>query len=167
MEDEFCKDEARVISYFLKLNGVFPSYYLKALCNVLENDENKVKEYVTKNWLNSSTKLINSLTCLKTSVLVTKESPLEACIRRNIAQSLSPSSPLNKAETSYLEEEYCKEEAKIVMYFLKVNGKFPSYYVEALCNVFVQEEEKVKEYVMKNWLDLSTELINTLSCASQ
>ncbi|CAN8276090.1 unnamed protein product [Cochlearia groenlandica] len=165
-EDEYCREEARIIMYFLKLNGKFPSYYVEALCNVLGDDEKKVKEYVTKKWLNHSKKLINSLACIKTNILVVKKSHIEACIARNIAKSISPSPP-NKLERSYsdvVEDEICRDEARIIMYFLRLNGKFPSYYVEALCNVFGDDEKKVKEYVMKQWLNHSKKLINSLSC---
>ncbi|CAH2067174.1 unnamed protein product [Thlaspi arvense] len=167
--DEICRDETRIIMYFLKLNGKFPPYYVRALCNVFGNDVNKLKEYVTKKWLNHSEKLINSLTCIRRNILIVEKSPVEACIRRNIAQSLSPS-PSNKPETSrfkVMEDQFCSEETRVIMYFLKLNGKFPAYYVRALCNVFGNDEKKLKEYVTKKWLNHSENLINSLTCASR
>ncbi|CAH2037792.1 unnamed protein product [Thlaspi arvense] len=96
-----------------------------------------------------------------------KTSHVEACIRRNLAQSLSPS-PSNEPETTHFEvaEEICGDETRIVMYFLKLNGKFPHYYVRALCNIFGDDEKDVKEYVIKKWLIHSENLINSLTCAS-
>ncbi|ESQ27767.1 hypothetical protein EUTSA_v10019436mg, partial [Eutrema salsugineum] len=96
------------------------------------------------------------------------KSPVEACIRRNIAQSLSPS-PSNKPKTSPfdMEDELCRDETRIIMYFLKLNGKFPPYYVKALCNIFGDDEMKVKEYVTTKWLNHSKNLINSLTCASR
>lgn len=53
------------------------------------------------------------------------------------------------------------------MYFLQVNGKFPPYYVEALCNVFGHDEETVKVYVITKCLDQSKKLIDSLACSSK
>ncbi|KAF3518567.1 hypothetical protein DY000_02062221, partial [Brassica cretica] len=92
VSDELCNKETRNILYFLKLNGKFPPYYVKALCNVFGSDGKKMKAYITLKWLNRLKKLLNSLTCVKRTTLVIKnKSPVETCIRRNIAQSLSPS----------------------------------------------------------------------------
>lgn len=95
------------------------------------------------------------------------KSPVEACIRRNVAQSLSPSSNKSKPSPSdIIVDQFCREESRIVMYFLKLNGKFPPYYVNALCKIFVGDDKKVKEYVMQKWLKSSKKLINSLSCTS-
>ncbi|WZZ00307.1 hypothetical protein YC2023_072635 [Brassica napus] len=60
----------------------------------------------------------------------------------------------------------CRDETRIIMFFLKMNGKFPTYYVEALCNIFGGDDKKVKNYVMMKWLDHSEKLINSLTCVS-
>lgn len=167
VSDDVCRDEGRIIMYFLKLNGKFPPYYVKALCKVFGDDEENVKEYVTDKWLNHSEKLLDSLTCIKTNVLIIKKSPVEACIRSNIAQALSPS-PSSKPITSGFDvaDEACRDETRIVMYFLRLKGMFPTYYVRAMCNVFGDDEKKVKEYVTNKWLNHSKKLLDSLSCAS-
>lgn len=172
LEDELCKDETRIVMYFLELNGRFPRYYLKAMCNVFGNDETKVKDYVTAKWLDHSEKLLSSLACITRTTLVIKKSPLETCIRRTIDEYLSRSLS-RKTKVYHLDvvdiigDDYCRDAARDVMYFLKLNGKFPPYYVQALCNVFEDEEKKVKEYVMKKlWLDHSDKLIDSLYCSS-
>ncbi|KAL0701690.1 hypothetical protein Bca4012_057812 [Brassica carinata] len=169
LSDELCKDETRIVLYYLELNGRFPRYYLKAMCNVFENDETKVKDYVTAKWLDHSEKLLNSLSCITRTTLVIKKSPLETCIKRNKDLSLSLS---RKTKVYHLDvvdiigDDYCRDATRDVLYFLKLNGEFPAYYVQALCNIFQDEEKKVKEYVMKNWLDHSEKLIDSLSCSS-
>lgn len=48
---------------------------------------------------------------------------------------------------------------------MRITGKFPSQYVEAMCNVFGDDEKKVKEYVEKIWLGLGgPKLVSSLSC---
>ncbi|KAG2322146.1 hypothetical protein Bca52824_015359 [Brassica carinata] len=170
VSDELCRDETRTIMIFLRLNGEFPPYYVEALCNVFGSDKKKVKEYVTTRWLNHSKKLLHSLTCTtrRTTLVVENKSHVETCIRRNIAQSLSPS-PSNDPNTSrfdIMRDQLCRDETRIIMHFLLVNGEFPPYYVEALCNVFGDDEKKVKEYVIRKWLDQSKKLIDSLACAS-
>lgn len=102
------------------------------------------------------------------AISLAKKSPVEACIRRNIAQSLSPSPSNNPKSSPFeaIEDNFCRDEGRIVMYFLKVNGKFPHYYVKALCNVFEDDDTKVKQYVLTKWLRHSKELIDSLSCTS-
>ncbi|KAJ4884167.1 hypothetical protein Rs2_34260 [Raphanus sativus] len=170
VSDELCRDETRTIMYFLRLNGNFPPYYVETLCNVFGSDEKKVKGYVTTRWLNHSKKLLDSLTCTRrtTTLVVKNKSHVETCIRRNMAQSLSPS-PSNVPNTSHfdvLKDQLCRDETRIVMYFLQVNGKFPAYYVEALCNVFGDDEKIVKTYIIRKWLVQSKKLIDSLACAS-
>lgn len=170
LEDELCKDETRIVMFFLKLHGMFPRYYLKAMCNVFENDEKKVKDYVTTKWLDHSEKLLNSLSCITRITLVIKKSPLETCIKRNTDEYITL--PLSKETKYHLEvvdiigDDYCRDAARDILYFLELHGKFPPYYVQALCNVFQDEEKKVKEYIMKNWLYRSGKLIDSLSCSS-
>ncbi|WZZ61321.1 hypothetical protein YC2023_061428 [Brassica napus] len=50
--------------------------------------------------------------------------------------------------------------------FLKMNRKFPTYYIEALCNVLGDDEKEVKEYIIKRWLDHSKNLIDSLACTT-
>ena len=165
VSDELCKEETRNILYFLKLNGKFPPYYVKALCNVFGSDGKKMKAYITLKWLNRLKKLLNSLTCMRRTTLVTKiKSPVEDCIRRKIAPSLSPS-PSHTSHFDVMKDQLCRDQTRIIM-FLKMNGKFPTYYVEALCNIFGGDDKKVKNYVMKKWLDHSEKLINSLTCVS-
>ncbi|KAL1216812.1 hypothetical protein V5N11_025303 [Cardamine amara subsp. amara] len=113
--------------------------------------------------------IIFFVTFLSTSAIsLAKKSPVEACIRRNIAQSLSPS-PSNKSKFDrfeVIEDDVCRDEGRIIMYFLKMNGKFPHYYVKALCNVFGNDETKMKLYVITRWLNHSKKLIHSLSCPS-
>ncbi|KAJ4897527.1 hypothetical protein Rs2_24321 [Raphanus sativus] len=167
VSDELCRDETRAIMFFLKLNkGEFPTYYVQTLCKIFGHDEKKVKAYVTKTWLNHSKKLLDSLTCMRQTTLVTKiKSPVEDCIRRKMARSLSPS-PSNTSHFDVMKDQLCRDETRIVMYFLKMKGKFPAYYVEALCNIFGDDDKEVKSYVMKTWLDHSEKLINSLTCVS-
>ncbi|EOA15422.1 hypothetical protein CARUB_v10007751mg [Capsella rubella] len=89
-----------------------------------------------------------------TTISLAKMSNVEDCIRRNIAHVETP------------EDMFCRDEGRIVMYFLKLNGTFPHYYVKALCNVFGNDDMKVKQYVLEKWLNLSKKLIDSLSCAS-
>ncbi|CAA7043198.1 unnamed protein product [Microthlaspi erraticum] len=168
LSDDVCRDEGRIITYFLKLNGTFPTYYVKALCKVFGDDEESVKQYVTDKWLNHSEKVLDSLTCITRNILIIKRSPVEACIRSNVARALSPS-PSSKPITSVffdVADEVCRDETRIVMYFLKLNGKFPTYYVRALCHVFGKDEKKVKEYVTNKWLNHSKKVLDSLTCAS-
>ncbi|KAJ4894147.1 hypothetical protein Rs2_20941 [Raphanus sativus] len=156
--------------YYLKLNGKFPPYYVKALCNVFGSDhEKEVKAYITSKLLNHLKKLLNSLTCVKRTTLVNKNrSPVETCIRRNIPQSVSPS-PSNNPITSHSNvtgAQLCRDETRFIIYFLKMNRKFPTYYVEALCNVLGDDEKEVKEYVIKRWLDHSKKFIATCHTVS-
>ncbi|XP_010434315.1 PREDICTED: uncharacterized protein LOC104718292 [Camelina sativa] len=102
------------------------------------------------------------------TISLAKQSPLEDCIRRNIARSLPPS-PMNKPKTppsDAMEDNICRDEGRIIVYYVKVNGKFPQYYVKALCNVFGDDDGKVKQYVLEKWLNHSKKLIDSLSCAS-
>ena len=46
---------------------------LEAMCNIFENDENKVKEFATTKWLNHSKKLLNSLTCTRRTTFDNEE----------------------------------------------------------------------------------------------
>ncbi|KAL0700594.1 hypothetical protein Bca4012_056716 [Brassica carinata] len=172
VSDELCKEETRNITYFLKLNGKFPPYYVKALCNVFGSDQKKVKAYITSKLLNRLKKLLDSLTCAKKTMMVIKnKSPVETCIRRSIAQSLSPS-PSKNLTTSHHDvvdvvvDRLCRDETRVIMYFLKRNRKFPAYYVEALCNVLGDDEKEVKEYVIKKLLNHLKKVIDSLACAS-
>ncbi|KAJ0248892.1 hypothetical protein HA466_0144710 [Hirschfeldia incana] len=166
VSDELCRDETRAIMYFLRLKREFPPFYVQTLCHIFGHDEDKVKIYVTKTWLNHSKKPFGSLTCMRRTTLVTKiKSPVEDCIRRKMVRSLSPS-PSNTSHFDVMKDRLCKDETRIIMIFLKMNGKFPDYYVEALCNIFGDDDKKVKDYVMKKWLDHSEKLINSLTCVS-
>ncbi|CAN6814782.1 unnamed protein product [Brassica oleracea var. botrytis] len=81
----------------------------EALCNIFGDDEKKVKVYVTKTWLNHSKKLLNSLTCMRRTTLVTKiKSPVEDCIRRKIAPSLSPS-PSHTSHFDVMKDQLCRD----------------------------------------------------------
>ncbi|ESQ27768.1 hypothetical protein EUTSA_v10019576mg, partial [Eutrema salsugineum] len=104
------------------------------------------------------------------AISLAEKSPVEICIRRNIAQSLSPS-PSNKPTITYsqfdLVDELCRDETRIIMYFLKLNGKFPTYYVKALCNVFGHDENLVREYVTEKWLNHSKKLMDSLTCITR
>ncbi|KAG2271220.1 hypothetical protein Bca4012_073461 [Brassica carinata] len=153
--------------YYLKLNRNFPPYYVKALHNVFGSDEKNVKAHITSKWLHHLKKLVNSLTCVKRTTLVIKnKSPVETCIRRNIAQSLSllllRILSLQLIQTSW-ETNYA--ETRLIN-FLKMNRKFPTYYIEALCNVLGDDEKEVKEYIIKRWLDHSKNLIDSLACTT-
>lgn len=132
--DQLCKDETRIVMYFLKRKGKFPRYYLKAMCNVFGNDETKVKDYVSTKWLNHSEKLLSSLSCITRTTLVIEKNIFETCIRRNI-------------DGSTIGEDSCMDLARNIMYFLEMYYTFPLDYVKALCNIFDDEEKKVKEYV--------------------
>lgn len=95
-------------------------------------------------------------------------SPEETCIRRNInrSQSQAPRSSL-ELKTSTMDslvEKLCRDTARVVMFSVRITGKLPSYYVKAMCNVFGNDEKKVKEYVLKNWLG-GSKLVSSLSCA--
>ncbi|KAH0877788.1 hypothetical protein HID58_065182 [Brassica napus] len=92
----------------------------------------------------------------------------ETCIRRNIDRSQPPSSSLETKTASRfitLAEMICRDMARSVMFHVRITGKFPSQYVEAMCNVFGDDEKKVKEYVEKIWLGLGgPKLVSSLSC---
>ncbi|RID55008.1 hypothetical protein BRARA_G02292 [Brassica rapa] len=110
------------------------------------------------------------------AISLAKQSPLEDCIRRNIVRSLSPPSKKNESsnfennpDTSHFDvmrDQLCRHETRVIMHFLEMNGKFPTYYVEALYNVFGGDEKKVKVYVIRKWLDHSKKLVDSLTCAS-
>ncbi|KAF8081335.1 hypothetical protein N665_0891s0011 [Sinapis alba] len=90
----------------------------------------------------------------------------ETCIRRNIDRSQPPSSSLETKTSSIfisLAEKICRDMARAVMFHVKITGKFPSHYVKAMCNVFGDDEKKVKEYVKKIWL-AGPKLVSSLSC---
>ncbi|RID58822.1 hypothetical protein BRARA_F02090, partial [Brassica rapa] len=80
------------------------------------------------------------------AISLAKQSSLEACIRSNIARSLSPPSKTSNFEVS---DELCRDEARAIMYYLRLNKEFPPYYVQALCIIFGDDENKVKVYVTK------------------
>ncbi|CAL0320040.1 unnamed protein product [Lupinus luteus] len=41
-----CNDQFRVVEHYVRLTGKFPTNYLKALCNILGNNDQKVKHYL-------------------------------------------------------------------------------------------------------------------------
>ncbi|CDY26156.1 BnaA06g12610D [Brassica napus] len=103
-----------------------------------------------------------------TSVAISAAPSHETCIRRNIDRSQPPSSSLETKTASRfitLAEMICRDMARSVMFHVRITGKFPSQYVEAMCNVFGDDEKKVKEYVEKIWLGLGgPKLVSSLSC---
>ncbi|XP_010422559.1 PREDICTED: uncharacterized protein LOC104707825 [Camelina sativa] len=92
--------------------------------------------------------------------------PEETCIRRNMDRSRPPSSSLepNKSMFDSLRDTLCRDMGRAVMFYVRINGKFPSHYVKAMCNVFGNDEKKVKEYVMEKWLG-GSKLVSNISCA--
>ncbi|CAF2182166.1 unnamed protein product [Brassica napus] len=135
----------------------------------LEVMERKLVEYVTTNSLNHSKKLLNSLTCTRGTTLVDKKKSYVHKKKRRVALSLSPSPSKNNPDTSHFDvmrDQLCRHETRVIMHFLEMNGKFPTYYVEALYNVFGGDEKKVKVYVIRKWLDHSKKLVDSLTCAS-
>ncbi|KAG7557848.1 hypothetical protein ISN44_As11g037910 [Arabidopsis suecica] len=93
--------------------------------------------------------------------------PQEACIRRNINRSQPPSSSLEHKTSSIfdsLRDNLCRDMARAVMFYVRITGKFPAHYVKAMCNVFGNDEKKVKEYVMEKWLG-GSKLLSNVSCA--
>ena len=160
-----CRDESRTI---LRLKRKFPPYYIEALCNVFGSDEKKVKESFEEAPQQLNLHKRNHL-----GGLVGKnKSYVEVCIRRNVALSLSPSPSINPNTSHFdvMRDQLCRDETRVIMYFLEMNGKFPTYYVEVLCNVFGDNEKKVKAYVkayvIRKWLDHSKKLVDSLTCAS-
>ncbi|CAF2061212.1 unnamed protein product [Brassica oleracea] len=159
------RDESRTI---LRLKRKFPPYYIEALCNVFGSDEKKVKESFEEAPQQLNLHKRNHL-----GGLVGKnKSYVEVCIRRNVALSLSPSPSINPNTSHFdvMRDQLCRDETRVIMYFLEMNGKFPTYYVEVLCNVFGDNEKKVKAYVkayvIRKWLDHSKKLVDSLTCAS-
>ncbi|KAH0919316.1 hypothetical protein HID58_026976 [Brassica napus] len=119
--------------------------------------------------LNHSKKLLNSLTCTRGTTLVDKKKSYVHKKKRRVALSLSPSPSKNNPDTSHFDvmrDQLCRHETRVIMHFLEMNGKFPTYYVEALYNVFGGDEKKVKVYVIRKWLDHSKKLVDSLTCAS-
>ncbi|CAL9233243.1 unnamed protein product [Arabidopsis halleri] len=92
--------------------------------------------------------------------------PQEACIRRNINRSQPPSSSLEHKTSIFdsLRDNLCRDMARAVMFYVRITGKFPAHYVKAMCNVFGNDEKKVKEYVMEKWLG-GSKLLSNVSCA--
>lgn len=92
-------------------------------------------------------------------------SPEETCIRRNINRSQAPSSSLEPKTSVFdsLVDKLCRDTGRAVMFYVRINGNFPSHYVKAMCNVFGDDEKKVKEYVLKKWLG-GSKLVSNLSC---
>ncbi|EOA19301.1 hypothetical protein CARUB_v10002271mg [Capsella rubella] len=94
--------------------------------------------------------------------------PEEACIRQNIARSQPPSLSAESTERPkfyFLADQFCREASRVVMFYVRLNGKFPSYYVKTLCDVFGNDEKKVKEYVVTRWVGFS-KLASALTCVS-
>ncbi|CAN7129238.1 unnamed protein product [Brassica rapa subsp. narinosa] len=59
-----------------------------------------------------------------------------------------------------MRDQLCRDETRVIMYFLEMNGKFPTYYVEVLCNVFGDNEKKVKATLLGNgWIIQRSSLI--------
>ncbi|XP_056865010.1 uncharacterized protein LOC108812054 [Raphanus sativus] len=101
-----------------------------------------------------------------TFVAISTASSHETCIRRNIDRSQPPSSSVETKMLPIfvsLAEKICRDIARAVMFHVKITGKFPSHYVKAMCNVFGDDEKKVKEYVEKIWL-AAPKLVSSLSC---
>ncbi|EOA36396.1 hypothetical protein CARUB_v10010836mg [Capsella rubella] len=93
--------------------------------------------------------------------------PEEDCIQRNIDRSQPPSLSLEPPKTSKVEavvDKLCGDMARAVMFSVRITGKFPSHYVKSMCNVFGNDDKKVKEYVVKKWLG-GSKLASSLSCA--
>ncbi|EOA22756.1 hypothetical protein CARUB_v10003468mg [Capsella rubella] len=91
--------------------------------------------------------------------------PEETCIRRNIDRSQAPKSSLEPKTPMFdsLRDTFCRDMARAVMFYVRITGKLPSHYVKAMCNVFGNDEKKVKEYVMDKWLG-GSKLVSNLSC---
>ncbi|OIV97171.1 hypothetical protein TanjilG_28922 [Lupinus angustifolius] len=41
-----CNDEFRIVQHYVQLRGKFPTNYLKALCNIFDNNDQKVEHYI-------------------------------------------------------------------------------------------------------------------------
>lgn len=93
--------------------------------------------------------------------------PEETCVRRNIARSQPPSSPAEPKITNYeiLANQICRDVGRAIMFYVRLNRKFPSHYVKTLCNVFENDEKKVNEYILQSWLGFS-KLVPGLTCVS-
>ncbi|XP_010495499.1 PREDICTED: uncharacterized protein LOC104772600 [Camelina sativa] len=92
----------------------------------------------------------------------------EDCIRRNIARSQQPSlsaEPTKRSTFYFLADQFCRKASRVIMFYVRLNGKFPSYYVKTLCNVFGNDDKKVKEYVVERWVEYS-KLASALTCVS-
>ncbi|XP_010477030.1 PREDICTED: uncharacterized protein LOC104756187 [Camelina sativa] len=88
--------------------------------------------------------------------------PEETCIQRDIDRSQPPSFSLEPKKS--MMDTLCRDMARFVMFSVRITGKFPSRYVKAMCNVFGNDEKKVKEYVLKRWLG-GSKFVSSLSCS--
>ncbi|KAF3525969.1 hypothetical protein F2Q69_00050392 [Brassica cretica] len=52
-------------------------------------------------------------------------------------------------DVNIMRDQLCRHETRVIMHFLEMNGKFPTFYVETLCNVFGGDEKKVKVYRLR------------------
>ncbi|CAA7055380.1 unnamed protein product [Microthlaspi erraticum] len=94
----------------------------------------------------------------------------EACIRRNIARSQpqpprSSSAKPKRSKFDYLADQFCNDTSRAIMFYVRMNRKFPSHYIKTLCKVFLNDQKKVKEYIVTRWIG-SSKLASGLTCVS-
>lgn len=73
--------------------------------------------------------------------------PEEACIRRNIVRSQAPSSSAEpkRSKLDILVDKLCRDESRVVMFYLRLKGKFPSHYVKAIVQCIRKRREQGEE----------------------
>ncbi|ESQ32081.1 hypothetical protein EUTSA_v10005430mg [Eutrema salsugineum] len=101
------------------------------------------------------------------AVMAEKINPEEICIRRNIARSQPPSSSAEPKISKFdiFVDQYCRDTGRAIMFYVRVNRKFPSHYVKMLCNIYENDEKRVMDYILKRWLGFS-KLAYGLTCVS-
>lgn len=131
----------------------------------------KIKKTPTTSMKTSMiTILVTFFAVLFVASMAGKISPEEACIRRTLALS-QPQPPSSsgaepkRTKFDYLADQFCRDTSRAVMFYVRLNRKFPSHYVKTLCKVFLNDQKKVMEYIVTRWIG-SSKLASSLTCVS-
>ncbi|MED6127692.1 hypothetical protein PIB30_090443 [Stylosanthes scabra] len=97
------------------------------------------------------------------------EEPSESTIEHCLKMKISSPAPATKRYQKMLDfgRVVCRDQFRIVGFSIRSRGKLPKHYLEALCNIYGDDQQKVNGYVKDNFFGYKPqELIGDETCVA-
>ncbi|MED6127691.1 hypothetical protein PIB30_090442 [Stylosanthes scabra] len=96
--------------------------------------------------------------------------PIEHCLRKAINPPPPPSPTASTSDLKLMDffRVLCRDSFRHVSHDVQVTGKLPSQYMEALCNIYGDDQEKVEGFVNSAFFNYKhpQELMNGETCST-